>query len=374
MNKPRVAWCATTTGAVRAFARPFLVDLSQRYEVTLYANGSHDELGRGFPTGVAFVPVDIRRAIAPIADARALATLYRHFRRERYDLVHSLLPKAGLLAMHAAKLARVPHRIHLFTGQVWATRAGAMRALLKTIDSRTAAATTLTMADSPSQRAFLHEEGVARNVRVIGPGSVSGIESERFAPDPAAAALLRERLGIDRNTKVIGFVGRVNRDKGVPELLSAFGQAGLADDVHLVLFGPDEGEIELPSGEGAKRVHFAGPTDEVPALLPGMDLFCLPSFREGFGVSVIEASSCGIPVVASRIYGLTDAVVDGETGWLVPPGDVDALAATLREAMANPEERARRGAAGRERAVEKFATADFVKEMAEIYADRLGHR
>ena len=375
MSRPRVAFVATVPGAVRAFVRPYLDSLAERYDVTLFVNGTRADLGADFPAAIAVVPIDLRRPIAPLADLAALARLVRHFRRGRFDLVHSLLPKAGLLAMQAARLAGVPHRLHLFTGQVWATRSGPMRALLKAIDRRTASAATLVMADSPSQRDFLLVEGVADTVHVIGNGSVCGIDTQRFAPDPAAATRLRERAGLPLDARIIGFVGRLNRDKGVPELLKAFASAELAEGTHLLLFGPDEGG--MAAGEKAAmapnaNIHFMGPTDEVAALLPGMDLFCLPSHREGFGVSVLEASACGVPVVASRIYGLTDAVVEHETGWLVAPGDVDALAAALSAAMADPAELARRGAAGRERAVRDFAVADFVAEMDRLYAQRLG--
>ena len=374
MTRASIGWVVTVPGAVRAFVRPYLEALADGHDVTLYVNGTREELGPDFPSIIEVVPVDIRRPIAPLADARALMSLVGHFRRRRHIVVQSLLPKAGLLGMMAARIAGIPHRIHMFTGQVWATRTGPMRRLLKSLDTLTANAATLVMADSRSQRDFLRNEGVARHVHVIGPGSVAGMDSQRFWPDPEASARVKSKHGIPKHHSLVGFLGRLNHDKGVPLLIQAFASID-APDWHLMLYGPDEEGIEEGVEvveDSAARIHFAGATSRPEAVLPAFDLFCLPSFREGFGVSVLEASACQVPVVASRIYGLTDAVVEGETGWLFPPGDVAALAQTLEVAIADADERHRRGSAGRERVVRDFATETFVKELLHIYEERIG--
>src|SRR5688572_27998204 len=146
---------------VRAFLRHQIAAMQAEYDVTVVAATRNLELLTDLGLHAARLQViDIPRPVAPARDLAALVCLLRLFRRERFDLVHSITPKAGLLAMLAARLAGIAVRVHTFTGQVWATKTGVARAMLRAADAFTAGNATLTLADSPSQLAFLRAEGV----------------------------------------------------------------------------------------------------------------------------------------------------------------------------------------------------------------------
>ena len=317
------------------FMRPHIIALSQRYDLTLVANGSPDSAGLDslLDERVSFRRAKIARDVSILADLAALLALWKILRRERVHVVHSISPKAGLLAMMAGLLAGVPTRIHWYTGQVWATKKGLWRWILKSLDQVLAACATHLLVDSHSQRLFLVHEGVVRpeRVTVLGNGSVCGVDPSRFKPDATRRVEIRNKLRIPDTAVLALYLGRLNPDKGVLELASAFVSAARqCTDLHLLLAGPDEAgmqaRIEHACSAVADRVHFLGYTAEPEALMAGADFFVLPSHREGFGASVIEAAACGIPAIGTRIYGLTDAIADGETGLLVPVGDIDAIA------------------------------------------------
>jgi glycosyltransferase involved in cell wall biosynthesis len=329
------------------FMGPHIGVLGRHYDITMVTNGSPDSLG-GLDSlvpllgeRVCFRNLPIAREISVLADLSTLIALWRLFRREKFHIVHSITPKAGLLTMIAGLLAGVPIRIHCFTGQVWATRKGLGRWLLKALDRLLTACATHLLADSPSQRKFLIREGVVRSgkVTVLGQGSVCGVDTVRFQPNPVSRSKVRADLGISDTAVVALYLGRLNPDKGIPELASAFLLATQqCVDLHLLLVGPDEAGMQALVADTlstvADCVHFVGFTTEPEAFMAAANFFVLPSHREGFGSSVIEAAACGIPTIGSRIYGLTDAIVDGVTGLLVPADDVVGIAdAMIRLAM-----------------------------------------
>lgn len=369
MSRRRLCYVVSSAMTVQAFLREHIRAAAERYEVAVVANAA------SLPDlPVRLIPVSIERRIAPLADFAALLRLVAVFRRERFDVVHSMTPKAGLLAALAGAAAGVPLRVHTFTGQVWATRTGASRALLRGLDRVTAALAGGVLADSTSQRDFLVAEGVVdgAKARVLGHGSVNGVDAERFRPDPAARALVRAEAGIPEGEALFVYVGRFARDKGLLDLARAFATTASG---RLLLVGPDEdglaGELRAACGPAASRLSILGATPEPQRFMAAADVFVLPSYREGFGSVVLEAAACGVPAVATRIYGLTDAIVDGETGLLVPVRDPRALAEAMRHLAEDAGLRASMGAAARERALRDFRTADLTQAMLVYYEERL---
>lgn len=368
--KPRVCLVVASPLTVRAFLAPHLAALAGRYDVSVVANAA---AGAFADLPARFHPVAIARPVAPLADLQALIALYRFFARERFDLVHSVTPKAGLLAMLAARLAGVPVRVHTFTGQVWATREGAARAALRSIDRVIASCATQVLVDSRSQRDFLVENGVvsAAKSAVLAGGSICGVDGERFHPDAAARAKVRDALGIPADAVVFVYVGRLNRDKGLLDLAAAFaGIAGEFPGARLLFVGPDEEGLRARL-EGTS-LSCVAETTRPQDYLAAADVFCLPSYREGFGQSTLEAAACALPVVASRIYGIVDAVVDGETGLLHAPRDVAALRAHLETLARDAQLRRRLGEAGRRRALRDFSAAQVTQALLQCYAGLLG--
>jgi len=282
--------------------------------------------------------------------------------------------------MVAARIAGVPVRIHTYTGQVWMTRAGLMRSLLATADRAIARSATHLLADSPSQRRLLLESGIVRDpakCRVLGSGSLSGVDPERFRADATVRAAVRSELGIPAQAPVFLFLGRLTRDKGLLDLARAF--ASLSADwpeAVLLLVGPDEDQlrpqIESTCGARATHLRFAGYTQAPQRYIAAADVLCLPSYREGFGTVIIEAAAVGIPAIGSRIYGITDAIVEGETGLLHTPGDAADLAAKMTALMVDPPFRARLGARAQERASTEFHERRLTQALMDFYQEVLG--
>ena len=362
---------------VKAFLMDQLTALSRDYDVTVIANT--DEVNLLEPLGVRLVSFAIERPISPSSDAKALARLTAFFRQERFDVVHSMTPKAGLLAMMASTVAAVPFRIHTFTGQVWATRSGAAREVLKTADRLLAALTTHALVDSPSQARFLDDEGVlsSKKSTVLGEGSVCGVDTERFHPDAASRTHVRDAFGITDHDVAFLYLGRLQREKGLLELASAFGSLATDDArVHLLVVGPDEEgltpSIERRAGVAVPRVHFVGYTDTPNLYMAAADVFCLPSYREGFGSVVIEAASAGVPAIGSRIYGLTDAIEEGTTGLLVPPRSEGELRDAMAKLANDDALRRAMGKVARERAERLFSSQRLTQAMVDDYRSLLG--
>jgi glycosyltransferase involved in cell wall biosynthesis len=363
----KVCFVTTSPLIVNFFLVPHLVHLARRYQVSLAVTQPGEVPLRPLP-GVEVIALEIPRRIEPLRDAAALLRLRKLYRSRGFDLVHSFGPKAGLLSTAAGRVAGIRVRLHTFTGQVWAARSGVMRRLLRSADACTARFATHLLADSNSQREFLEREGVVPRGRceVLAGGSVSGVDLRRFRPDAQARAAVREESGIGNDELVVLYLGRITRDKGVLDLARGAGGKAL-----LLLVGPDEEglrkEILRLRGPHAARTRFVGYSDTPERYLAAADVLCLPSYREGFGSVVIEAAAAGIPAVASRIYGVVDAVADGRTGLLFTPGDTDDLARKLDLLLVDRARRRGMGSAARARAVAEFSQERLVGALEERY-------
>ena len=380
-QRPRICVVVAAPLTLRAFLLGHLAALAEIADVTAVADFTPDDDAAPWPAALRRVAIRIVRPISPRADLAAMLALYRLFRRQRFDLVHSVTPKAGLLAMLAARLAGVPLRLHSYTGQVWITRGGWMRALLKGADRMIARLATQVLADSHSQRAFLVAEGIvsARDSAVLAQGSICGVDTHRFRPDADARERVRARHGLAPGDLVFLYLGRINRDKGVIDLARAFAKLG-ARHAHarLLLVGPDEGELRAEIGAAAAgcaaQLHFAGLTDRPQDYFAAADVFCLPSYREGFGSTLIEAAAAGVPGIGSRIYGITDAIVENETGLLFEAGNVQQLARCMDTLAADAGLRRRMGERARCRAERDFSSAVVTRAWVDYYQRLLAPR
>lgn len=368
----RVCYVATIPAVIHAFLRVHIQAAAKKYEVTVVCNSADKHLLDGLDARLVLLPIE--RKPSPLKDLVVLFQLLILFRQERFDIVHSIMPKTGILAMLAAWVVRVPIRVHTFTGQVWVTKHGAKRRLLKWFDKLIGSFAVSVLADSPSQRDFLVKEGVLTpsKAKVIGAGSICGVDPLRFYPDAERRKATRHELGIALNARLILFVGRLNRDKGMLDLAEAF--AVIAQDhpdVVLVLVGAEEDvpftQIQKICSAERERLRYISFTANPEFYMAAADIFCLPSYREGFGMTIIEAAACGVPTVASRIYGITDAVVDGKTGLLFPVGNVAALTESLKKMIAENECRQRMGNAARDRVLELFSSEKITHEMLMLY-------
>lgn len=324
--------------------------------------------------------LEIPRRLAPWRDLVALYRLYRLFRDRRFTIVHSTTPKAGLLTAMSGRLARVPIRLHTFTGQPWIGLRGPLRWFSRTSDRVIGWLNTRCYADSESQRRFLVDERILneRSISTIGSGSLAGVDLKRFNREQLgveAGKGIRGKLGIADQTVVLLFIGRITREKGVYELLEAVERLRKnGSDVVLLMIGPmdDErggsGTVARTDLDGRAGVHYLGYREDPERYFAAADILCLPSYREGFGTVVIEAAAMGVPTVGTRITGLVDAVVDGETGVLVEPRNADALMLGLQELLENADLRKRMGEMARQRALRCYSADVVNAAVIEEYA------
>lgn len=377
--KPRVFLVTSALYFVEWFLIDQIRAAAEQFEISVLVKTQDVDFLSRRNIDARVIPTDIEREIRPFADLRALFQLYRSMKKERPVLVHSTGPKGGLLGMAAARAAGVPVRIHTFTGQVWTNSTGLRRLMLKMADCCTGWLATDVLVDSQSQKHFIVDEHVvpARKATVLGQGSISGVNVERFVPDSVARAKVRDEYGISEDAFLILYMARLTRDKGA--LVMAEGFACLARDypgeVYLLVVGPDEEELtprlKQICHECLTRVHFVGYTNQPESFMAAADVLCLPSYREGFGTVLINAASVGIPTIASRIYGSEDAVIDGETGLLIAPGNSTELAGKLGWLLQDPALRARLGSKGRERVCRDFAENVVTAAVIDFYDSKL---
>jgi len=329
--------------------------------------------------GLSVKIINISRALKPWQDFIALIRLTQYFLIHRFDIIHSTTPKAGLLTAMAAFISGIPIRLHTFTGQPWVTLKGLMRWSSRSADKLICVLNTKCYADSSSQTQFMVKEGIlsSRKIAVIGQGSMAGVDMTRFNPDHWSLSMkqqLRQSLSIASSSKILIFVGRISPDKGIVELISAFYELlNMNYDVDLLFVGPHDQDcggkssLEFNKAKQCSKIHYIGYTECPERYLSISDILCQPSYREGFGMVVIEAAAMGLPTVGTTIYGLIDAIVDGETGILVPPCDVRALLAALKRLLDHPVELNRMGRAARRRCFQHFDANQVNEKVAEEY-------
>ena len=366
---------------VRFFLVNHIVNFHKRYEITIISNLlTQKKLLNILPKEVLTHHISIRREINLIADIKTLLQLIFYFYRKKFRVVYSISPKAGLLCMFAAWFVCVPIRIHSFTGQVWVTQKGMLKLLLKFIDRITAKLATVVIVDSSSQRDFLIDNHVVTEGKslVLGDGSISGVDVDRFCIKPSVRKKIRADLDVDDSTIIFLFVGRLKKVKGVFELARSFTNISKGrNDLALLFVGPDEENIQddlksitLDCNSTALFVPYTTvPEDYFTA----SDIYCLPSYREGFGSTIIEAAACGLPAIGSNIYGITDAILDGETGVLVEKGNVDALASAMLSLVNDPSLRKKMGESAKQRAIEKFHQQRLSDELMKVIKQQSDH-
>ncbi len=327
--------------------------------------------------GVEALTVPMRREVALWADLVALGRLTWVLRMLEPELAEFSTPKAGLLGMVAAVLAGVPRRIYVLRGLKLEGVKGWRRAVLLGCERVAAGCAQVVLCNGESLREEALQLGIgnAEKLRVLGRGSGRGVNLERFRPGRAGEReAMRAELGIGAEELVVGFVGRLTGDKGIPELLDAFEMVReRVPGCRLVLVGWfDEAEDRVDEAVKARVAAHAGIwhvgyVKDVERYYRGMDVLALPTHREGFPNVALEAAASGIPVVTTLATGARDAVVDGVTGVLVPVGDAAALAKALGELLAEREIRLEMGEAARRWVEENFAEERVVGKAVELY-------
>ncbi len=327
--------------------------------------------------------IDIPRSIKPFKDVIAFLKLMKTYRKYKFEIIHSTTPKAGLLTAVAAFLLGTPVRLHTWTGQQWVNLKGPIRWLSRFSDKIIGWLNTRCYADSKSQCQFLLKEKiiVSQKLHLIGQGSLAGVDLKRFDPgrwSESEKLALKNELSISTSSKILTFLGRISRDKGIVELLSAFKTLiHHGYDVDLLIIGPRDQDCGganhfcLSRMDQSQRIHYLGYTKYPERYLAISDIFCLPSYREGFGTVVIEAAAMGLPTVGTKINGLIDAVDNGKTGILVQARDEKSLFNAFCKMIDDPVLTMTMGNAARKRCVAQFDSNIVNKLVVEEYLNLL---
>ncbi|MFZ4497035.1 MAG: glycosyltransferase family 4 protein [Candidatus Nanopelagicales bacterium] len=311
--------------------------------------------------------IPMSRKIDPFSDLRALRHWSRLVKEVQPTHVIGATPKAGFLSMLASWRRRIPHRILEVWGAKWDGSGGSRNRLLRSADRLAVWASTATIAVSPSLADLMVANGIGKaRPLVLLYGGTQGVDTIRFSPKPK---IVRES-----GSHVIGFVGRLEADKGLSDLRAVTELVARRFpklEVHIA--GEiDEADLLDESTslwlDGDPHLRRAGQVDDVPSFLQGLDILCFPSHREGLPNAVIEAAACGLPTVAWDVTGSRDAVLDGLTGYLIPYGDVGAMADRLCDLIGNSDLRKQMGDAAR-----TFACSQFESRSVQgAYVDYLG--
>ena len=326
--------------------------------------------------GVRLRTLPFTRAITLWKDARALADLYRFLRDERFDLVEVSTPKAALIGSLAARLSRSPRLIHILHGTAYEGKRGLLGAMLRAATSLPCrlADVTFAVSSSVAERICADRLGRAHSIRVLGAGSANGVDLTRFSPSAiASSADVRRAQRIPSEAVVVGFVGRLTRDKGVEDLALAFRMLNEQWPRTVLMVVGDYEDCDRPALETSgflsthPGVRHVGWQADVLPFLAAMNILVLPTYREGLGNVLLEAAAIGLPTVTTNATGARDAIVAGKTGLQVPIGDPNALATALAALVRDPSLRDEMGRAGRTWVCEHFDQNDVWRRQAREY-------
>jgi glycosyltransferase involved in cell wall biosynthesis len=353
------------------------IDLSLRYlllnQLRYLQDAGYEVMGISAPgpyvaeleaAGIRHLAVPMTRSFTPGADSVALARLVRTIRRERFDIIHTHNPKPGLLGQVAARLAGVPLVVNTLHGFYFHDgMAARRRRFYIAVEKVAAKCSDMILSQNREDMATALAEGICRPEQIQWLGN--GIDVARFDRARVPAATLEEKrreLGLAEGAPVAGFVGRLVAEKGILELLAASKQvAARVPGVRFVAIGPvdhDKADALTPAVAAeygmADAWVFTGMRNDMPELYGLMDVFVLPSHREGFPRAPMEASAMSVPCVVTDIRGCREAVAEGRNGLRVALGDVDALAAAILRVLEDRASAQAMGARGRQLALEQF--------------------
>lgn len=329
--------------------------------------------------GIKTFCVEMTRTITPFRDLIATYQLYKFFKKEQPFIVHTHTPKAGTVGMLAAKLAGVPKRIHTIAGLPLLEAKGAKRKLLDMVEKMTYACATHILPNSfELERIIINQKYTTkRKLKVIANGSSNGINTDHYDASKVSETskeALRTELNINPKDTVYIFIGRIVKDKGVNELISAFHKLSLVKpNCKLIMVGSREDHLNplLAETEALitknKNILMVGAQKEIRPYVAISHILTFPSYREGFPNVVLQASSMNLPCIVSNINGCNEIIEDGVNGIIIPSKDEKALYNAMEFLMDNPSERLRMSQPSRSKIVKKYSQSLVWDELLKFY-------
>jgi glycosyltransferase involved in cell wall biosynthesis len=374
--------CIITTvpATIKAFFGNQLRFLQEHgYQATLITSseGTGQDFGQGLPEGVKIEYVEMSRVIRPLDDMKAFFKILKIIRHGDYDIVQYVSPKGSLFGSIAAWIARVPVRLLLLWGLYYVTQNGFKKYVYKYITKLTFYLSTHVASDSNGNcRVAVQEKLCPQNkIDVVAHGSANGVDIERFNPDRLAPFRdeIRKKHQIPLDAFVFGTIAAIVGDKGINELIAAFVEIAEKYPNTCLLYVGQTAEKNpvkpetLKQIDNHKRIIHVGWQAEPEKYMAAMDVFVLPTYREGFGVVNIEASAMRLPVISTDVPGPQESIVNGQTGILVPAGEVPPLMDAMKLFLDCPLYLKKYGQAGRKRVQEYY-------EQKKLWQAILEHR
>ncbi|MDC0424831.1 glycosyltransferase, partial [Candidatus Pelagibacter ubique] len=309
--------------------------------------------------------INFKRSISLFHDIATFFITLFFFLKKRPNLSISFTPKIGFMVALASFAARTPNRIHWFTGQIWANKKSFGRMFYKLIDKLIFSLSHKVLIDGFSQRNFLIIEKIVSSNKsiVLHNGSVGGVDVVRFKFNKQKRIRLRKQYSVSKNTFVFLYLGRVNKDKGIAELIEAFQKIKKNLDVLLIFVGTIEDTKLTHLLKNKKKILYFSYTNRPEDWFSTADILCLPSHREGFGTVVIEAASCGTPSLCSNIYGLHDAVIDNKTGFFHEVGSIYDIKQKMLYIIKNKKLVKNYGISARKKILRDFEKSVITKKL-----------
>lgn len=365
---------ATIPLSLKIFLNGSIELLKIKYNLVLVSSPEKELQELHEQYGVTTIGIPMERHISLTKDIASLWRLVKIFRKEKPFMVHSMTPKAGLLCMMAAWLTHVPRRVHTFTGLVWPTATGLSRKILMFTDWLTCVCATHVIPEGKGVMNDLQQHITKKPLKVLGYGNVRGIDTTYW--NRTTEVMQKSNILRKKNRFTFIFVGRLVRDKGINELVEAFCKLYIKNqDVRLLLIGPTEDNLDPLQSVTWERINTTpsieaiGPVwnDKILLYYAASDCFVLPSYREGFPNTVLEAGAMGLPSIVTDINGSREIIQDGKNGIIIPSKDTDALYKAMDQMSTNKEACSRMASNARSMIQDRFEQSFVCQCLLDFY-------
>ena len=365
----------TTLGST---IRSFLVDLANylvkehEYDVT-FMSAPDPELEKVTSDRIHFIPVPMKRGIA-FDGLKVIWQMYRIFKREKFDIVQYSTKNASTYASIAAWMAGIKCRLYCQWGMMFIALHGLKRLLLKADEKMVAGLSTVIETESFSiyEEAVKHHVYPAEKSSVIWNGSACGVKLSDYdlSQKEKWRKEIREQFRIPMDATVFGYCGRLTRDKGLNELLASFKEIHQKTNAYLMLIGSYDNALSIDQellewAKSSPKVVFTGQVSGVSRYYSALDVFMSLSYREGFGLVVIEAAAMAVPGIVTNVPGQRDTLVDQQTGILVPGHNVEEVVKAMNFFSEHQEECRRMGDNARKHVEEGYEQNELFRRLAE---------